>query len=70
MGVALSHGAMRRPARMTEAVMGVGAVCAGRLDEVPEVADGAHVVERVVLAQRDPRGVVAAVLETAQTFQE
>ena len=69
-GVLLGHAAVRRPARVAEPVARVGAVGAGRLDEVAEVADGAHVVERVVLAQRDPGGVVAAVFEPAQSFEQ
>ena len=68
--VLLGHGAVRRPARMAEPVMRVGAVRAGCLDQVAEVADRAHVVERVVLAQRDPGGVVAAVFEPAQSFEQ
>ena len=66
----LGHGAVCRPARVPEPVVRVGAVGSGRLHQVAEVADGAHVVERVVLAQRDPRGVVAAVLEPAQPFEQ
>jgi hypothetical protein len=63
MGIHLRHGAVRRPARVTEPVVRVGAVGAGRLDEVAEIADGPHILELLVLAQRDPGGVVAAVLE-------
>ncbi len=70
MRVPLGHAAVRRPARVAEPVVRVGAVRAGRLDEVAEVADGADVVERVVLAQRDPGGVVAAVLEPAQSLEQ
>ncbi len=68
--VLLGHGAVRRPARVAEPVMRVGGVGIGCLDEVPEGADGPHVVERVLLAQRDPGRVVAPVLEPAQSLQE
>ena len=68
--VLLGHCAVRRPACVAEPVMRVGAVRARRLHQVGEIADGTHVVERVVLAQRDPCGVVAAVLEPAQSFEQ
>ena len=43
---------------------------AGRLLQRLEVADGADVVEPVVLAQRDPGGVVAAVLEPLEALEQ
>src|SRR5215475_1703964 len=70
MGVPLGHAAVRRPARVSETVVRVGAVRTGGLDEVAEGADGADVLELVVLAQRDPGRVVAAVLEPAQTLEQ
>src|SRR6476646_3171178 len=70
MRVLLGDRAVGRPARVAEPVVRVGAVGSGCLDEVAEVADGAHVVECVVFAQRKPRGVVAAVLEPAQAFEQ
>ena len=70
MRVLLGDAAVGGPARVAEPVARVGAVRTGRLDEVAQVADGADVLERVVLAQREPRGVVAAVLEPAQAFEQ
>ena len=70
MGVPLGDAAVRRPARVAEPVTRMGAVRACRLHQVAEVADGADVVERVVLAQRDPGGVVASVFEPAQAFEQ
>ena len=68
--VALGDCAVRRPARVAEAVMRVRAVRLDRGDEVVEVADRADVRELAVLAQRDPGRVVAPVLEAPQAFEE
>jgi hypothetical protein len=68
--VLLGHAAVRRPACVAEPVMRVGAVGTGGFDEVAEGADRAHVFERVVFAQGDPGGVVASVLESAQSLQK
>src|ERR1700693_4610072 len=68
--IPLGAPAVRRPARVPEAVSRRRPVRAGGFDEVLEIADRAHVVEPVVLAQRDARGVVAAVLETLQPLQQ
>ena len=70
MRVLLGDAAVRRPARVAEPVVRRGPVRPRCVDEVLEVADGAHVVEPVVLAQRDAGGVVAAVLEAAQPLEQ
>src|SRR5207253_11081840 len=61
---------VRRPARVSQAVVGDGAVRAGRRLEVRQVADRADIVEPTVLAQRDPGRVVAAVLEALEAAQQ
>ena len=70
MRVCLGDGAVRRPARVAEAVVRVGAVRAGLVLQVLEIPDRADVVEAVVLAQRDPGRVVASVLEALEALQE
>ena len=70
MRVLLGDAAVRRPARVTEAVCVRPGVRAGRVLQVLEVADRANVLEPVVLAQRDAGRVVAAVLEAAQPFEQ
>ena len=62
-GVVLVHAAVRGPARVAEPGRGVRAVRPGGSFRLREVADGADVVEAVVLEQRDPGRVVAAELE-------
>ena len=69
--VVLGHAAVRRPARVPEPVTSRASRCrpAARL-QLLQVADRAHVVERVVLAQRDACRVVAAVLEPLEPLKE
>ena len=52
--VLLGDAAVGRPARVPEAVVGGGAVRAGRLLQVLEVAHGADVLEPFGLPERDP----------------
>src|SRR5262249_41711939 len=66
----LGDAAVCRPARMSEPVRGAGTVRPRGGDEVLEVADRADVVEPVLLAERETRGVVAAILEPAEPLQE
>ena len=68
--VRLRDASVRRPARVAEAVLGLGAVGTRSLLQVLEVADGADVLEPVSLAERDPGGVVAAVLEPLETLDQ
>ena len=68
--VRLGDAAVRRPARVAEPVVGLGAVRARRLLQVLEVADRADVLEPVSLAERDPGGVVAAVLESLEALEQ
>src|SRR5581483_9487866 len=68
--VLLRHGAVRRPACMAEPRRRHRAVRTRCLDKVLQRADRAHVVETVLLAQRDAGRVVAAVLEPLQSLQE
>src|SRR5687768_3493365 len=70
MGVQLGDAAVRRPAGVAETVVRRGAVRARGLLQVLEVADGAHVLEPVGFAQRDPGGVVAAVLEPLEAREQ
>src|SRR5581483_6776166 len=70
MCILLRDAAVRGPARMPETMSGRRSVRAGGRDEILEIAHRAHVVEPVVLAQRDARGVVAAVLEALQPLQQ
>src|SRR5437870_679888 len=70
MRVLLRDRAVRCPARVAEAVIRRRAVRAGGLLQELEVPDGADVVETVLLAQRDPSGVVAAVLEPLQPVEQ
>ncbi len=70
MRVLLGHAAVRRPARVPEAVRRLGSVRAGgRLQDL-QVADGAHVLEPVGFTQREARGVVAAVLQLLEALQQ
>src|SRR4051794_27281557 len=66
MRVLLGDCAVRRPARVTDAVTRRRPIRPGGIDEHLQLADSAHVVEAFLLAQRDARGVVAPVLEAAQ----
>src|SRR5262249_2114201 len=68
--VLLGDAAVRRPARVAEAVTSVRSVRAGCFDEVLQVPDRAHVVGAVVLAQGDAGGVVPAVLEAPETAEQ
>src|SRR5206468_2766051 len=68
--VLLGDAAVRGPARVAEAGGRDRAVPPGRLLQEGEVADGADVVEAPVLAERDPGGVVAGVLEAFQPVEE
>src|SRR5437773_8130430 len=68
--VRLGDCAVSRPARMAEARGRDGAVGTGGLLEVLEIADGADVLETIVLAERDAGRVVAAVLETLESIEQ
>jgi hypothetical protein len=68
--VRLRDAAVRRPARVAEAVSGGGAVGVGRDLEVLQVADSADVIEAAFLPEGDPGRVVAAVLEALQALEE
>jgi hypothetical protein len=70
MRVLLGDRAVRGPAGVAETVVRDRAVRAGGVDQVLQVADRAHVVECVVLAQRNARGVVPAVLEPLEALQK
>ena len=62
--------AVRGPARVADPCRGSRAVEAGRGLQLVEVADGADVVEPLVLEQRDAGRVIAAVLETLEPVKE
>ena len=68
--VLLGHGAVRRPAGMTETVIRPGAVRAGGVLQELKIAHGADVLEAAVFAQRETGGVVAAVLEALEAVQQ
>ena len=68
--ILLVDGAVRRPARVAETVIRSGAVRAGGVLQKLEIANRAHVLEPAVLAQRDARRVVAAVLESLETVEQ
>jgi hypothetical protein len=68
MRVLLGDAAVRRPARVAEAGRRLRAVRAGDFLQLLKVAHRADVVEPVFLEQRDPGGVVAAVLEALETL--
>src|SRR5207244_7945169 len=68
--VLLRNPAVCGPARVAEARGRDGAVPARRLLQEAEVADRTDVVEARVLAEHDPRGVVAAVLEALEAVQQ
>ena len=70
MRILLGHRTVRRPARVSETVGRRRAVLPGRVFQKLQVADGAHVVERSRLAQHEPGGVVAAVLEPPEAVQQ
>src|SRR6266511_1325151 len=70
MGVLLGDGAVRRPARVSEAVIRLRAVRPGGVLQELEIADGADVIELAVLAQRDPGGVIAPVLQPLEPPKE
>ena len=69
-GVALGDGTVRRPAGVAETGRRARAVRRRCLLQELEVADGADVLEAVVLEERDARGVVTAVLEALKTLDE
>src|SRR5205807_4512866 len=69
MCVEFRDGAARGPAGMPETVVRDGAVRAGRMLEIRQVAYRADVIGPAVLAQRDPGGVVAAALEPLEPTQ-
>ena len=69
-GVLLRDTAVRRPARVPDAGGRRRAVRPGPLLQVVEDADGTHVVEAAGLEQREPGGVVAAVLQPLEPLQE
>ena len=69
-GVLLVGPAVRGPARVPEAGGGRGAVVARGLEQLVQVADGAHHVDAVRLDERDPRGVVAAVLQAPEAVED
>jgi hypothetical protein len=68
--VLLGDSAVRRPARVAEPRRRFRAVQRGCSLQVAEVADGADVVEGVVLTQHDPGGVVTAVLEALEAVEK
>src|SRR5439155_19149066 len=68
--VLLVDGAVRRPARVTEAVVRLGTVGARGVFQKLEIADRADVLETAVLAQRDAGRVVAAVLEALEAVEQ
>ena len=70
MRILLGDCAMRRPARVAHAVARDGAVRAGGVDEMLQVADRADVVETVGFTKGDPGRVVPAILEPPQPVQE
>src|SRR5262249_22788704 len=70
MRVLLRDPAVCRPARVAEPGRRVGAVGAGRFLQRLEVADGADVIEAVILEHGEARGVVAAVLEALEPAQK
>ena len=69
-GVRLGDPAVRRPARVPETRSRARPVGPRALLQVPKGADGADVVEAVRLEERDPGGVVAAVLEPLESLDE
>ena len=68
--VRLGDAAVRRPARVAETVARMRPVRPRCLLQALKVADGAHVVEPVLLAQRDTRRVVAPVLEALEPLEQ
>src|SRR5438445_1985317 len=70
MGVLFGDGAVCGPARVTQAVVRKRAVRTSDLSQELQIADGSDVFEAAVLAQREPRRVIAAVLEPLQAVEE
>ena len=70
MGVALGDRAVRGPACVSETGRRARAVRRRCLLQELKVPDGADVLEPVVFEERDPRGVVAAVLEPLEALDE
>ena len=68
--VLLGDPAVRRPARMSEARGRARMVRSGAVSQVPEVADRAYVVEPVLLEERKPGRVVAAVLQALEALEK
>jgi hypothetical protein len=62
--------AVRRPARVPNARRRVGSVEARFGLELVEVADRAHVVETLLLEQREAGGVITAVLEPLEAVKK
>src|SRR6185295_9056503 len=69
MGVLFAGPAVGRPARVAEAEGPAERLPCERALQVLELALRTAALERAVAHHRDPRRVVAAVLETAQPFQ-
>src|SRR5438876_333800 len=70
MRVLLVDGAVCCPACVSETVLRTRAVVSGCVLQELQVADGAHVVECTVFAEREPGGVVATVLEALEPSEE
>ena len=69
-GVALGRLAVRRPARVGDAVAAAERLARQLLDQAVELAFGAPGLETAVLDHRDAGRVVAAVLEAPQSVDE
>ena len=72
MGVGLGHATVGGPARVPDAGGAVQVAVGGRhgRPQLLEVAHGVHAADRAVVDQRQPGGVVAAVLEPPETGQQ
>ena len=69
-GVLASHGAVRGPAGMGDAAIAVHRFVDHQLRQVLDAANGFADLKRPVVAQSKPRGIIAAVFQTAQPVQK
>ena len=70
MRVVLGRPAVSRPARVAETDMALERKGGELFLEIAQLAAGAHAREPAALERRNPGGIIAAILKTAQRFQD
>ena len=70
MRVVLGRPPVSRPARVAETDMALERMGGELFLEIAQLSAGAHAREPAALERRNPGGIVAAILKTAQRFQD